>query len=283
MLFALLPIVIVHTAKLMPPILFAGISMMIAALVVFFYMILKGQISTLFNKTAFKYILGVTFFIVIIPSILIYTGASKTSSVNTAILLQTEIFFTLLILGMLKQEKITIKKIIASLLITLGAICVIYNGSLKLNPGDLLIIAGTVAYPIGNMYAKKALKLTSSGAILLIRSALGGIFLIIISLLFEDYTNAFSGYITDNIFMLLLNGILLYSISKLLWYEGLKRLDISKSISISMSHPALSFIYAYIFLKEIPTAYQFIGFIVIMSGIYVITRQPKKIGVVEID
>ena len=167
-LYAAFPIILVHSTKLMPPILFAGLSMTVATLVMFFYFVFKGKISTLFNKKAFKYILGVTLFVVIIPSLFIYTGSSQTSGVNTAILLQTEIFFTLLIVGLLTKEKISLSRAIASVLIGIGAMYVLYNGTLKLNLGGLLIVAGTMWYPVGNIYAKKALKLTSSSSILFI-------------------------------------------------------------------------------------------------------------------
>lgn len=109
--FALFPIVVNYTTKLMPPILFAGLSIIMAGVALFIYMLTKKQLSQLKNIQALKYILAVTLFVIIIPSIFIFTGTSKTSGINTTILLQTEILFAFLICGIFIREKITFQRI----------------------------------------------------------------------------------------------------------------------------------------------------------------------------
>ena len=280
-IFALFPIIASFTTKIMPPILFAALSLLMAALTAFIYMLLKKEIKEIFNKKAIKYVLGVTLFIVSIPSIFIYTGASKTSGINTAILMQTEIFFTFLIVGRFTDESITLKKILASLLIAIGAVAVLFNGNFEVNWGDLLIIGAGPFYPIGNIFAKKALKLTSAAAILFYRGFVGGIVLLFISLLFENYDLTVAEYFSNNLELILINGILIYFVSKMIWYAGLEKLDISKAIPMLMSHPALGLVYAYIFLKEIPSFYQLIGFAIVMGGVYTITIKAKASPIVE--
>lgn len=282
LVYALFPIVVNYTTKLMPPILFAGLSTIMAGVALFTYILIKKQLSKLKNIQALKYILAVTLFVIIIPSILIFTGTSKTSGINTTILLQTEILFAFLICGVFVGEKITPQRIGGAITVVIGAIAILYNGTLQINRGDLLIIAGTFFFPIGNIYAKKALKLTTPAVILLVRSFLGGMILVLISLLFENYQVSFSGYVVDNFKFILLNGALIYGLSRLLWYEGLKRLDISKATSLAISYPAFSLFYSYIFLKEIPTIFQWIGFIIIFWGIFILTYKRKRGNFVEI-
>lgn len=245
-------------------------------MVLFVYLVVKKQIRTLYNPKAFKYILGVTLFIVIIPSVLIYFGASHTSGVNTAILLQTEILFTFLIVGVFTRERITLKKISGALLVAFGAVIILYNGDFSVNSADLLIIAGAAFYPLGNICAKKALELATPVAILFIRAFVGGNILLLISLLFENYTLSVSHYISDNFLFLAANGVFIYCVSKLLWYEGLKRMDITKAIPLGMTYPAFSLVYAYFLLREIPTFYQLLGFIVIFSGVFFLIKKGKK-------
>lgn len=277
-IFAFFPIFANHATKLMPPILFAGITMLVAAFFLFLYILFKKELADCKNTKALAYILGVTVFIVILPSILIYTGTSKTSTVNTAILLQMEILFTFLIVGIFTHEKITAVKILGGFLILLGAISVLYNGVFRINWGDILIIAGTAFYPIGNMYAKKALHLVPPSVVLFLRSILGGGALLLISFAFEHYNVSFLHYFRENLTFLLLNGLLIYCITKLIWYEGLKRIDISKAVPLGMTHPAFSLLYAYIFFHEIPTAYQWLGFLIIFLGIFVITRKREQVA-----
>jgi len=280
-IYALFPIIVAYTTKQMPPILFAGMGTLVAGISVTIYLLLTGKIKSIFNREAIFPILGVTLFIIIIPSILIFTGGSLTSGINTSILLQSEIVFTFIIYSILKYEEITKLKILGAIQVIIGTTLIVYNGASGINIGDFLIIAGTFFYPIGNIFAKKALKKTTIPVILAIRNILGGIVLLTISLTLEKFTKSPIIFIQNNIFFILLSGILVYWISKSLWYAGLRRLDISKAILISVGgYPALSLLFAIVLLKEIPTLSQWIGFAVICVGIFFIikTQRSKNIA-----
>lgn len=272
-LFGLFPIIAGHATRLMPPVLFAGVCTIVAAICLFFYMLVTGQLKNLINKKAFLYILGVTAFVVIIPSIFIFIGTSKTSSVNTAILLQTELLFTFLIYGFFGIEKINLQKIIGAAITLIGATVVLFNGVIGFKLGDILIIAGTLFYPIGNIFAKKALEVSTPARILFIRNIIGGFFLIGISIYFENYNSSINTYVLNNLRDIALAGILIFFISKVLWYEGMRRIDVSKALSIAISAPAFSLVYAAIFLKELPTIYQMMGLFVVMAGLLILTQQ----------
>lgn len=273
------PIILNHATRLMPPVLFAGLSSLVAAACILAYLLATGQTIKIINKKSLPYILGITLFIIIIPSIFIFVGASMTSGINTSILMQTELLFTFLVCGVFLREKIHMQKILGGLLMILGATSVLYNGSFSLNSGDLLIILGTAFYPFGNIFNKKAIKFTSIPVIIFVRSLLGGAALILISLFFEKFDAPFISFVQNNIGYIFLNGIFIYGISKMLGYEALKRLDISKTIAIGIATPAVSLIYAFLFLKEIPSIYQLVGFFVIVSGLFIITRKKTEVAV----
>ena len=283
LMYSFFPIIIAYSTKIMPPILFAGLGTLIASVTLFIFLLLKKNLKSLKNKEMLKYTLGITLFIVIIPSILIFTGSSKTSGINTTILLQSEILFTFLIFGLFAIEKITPRKAIGALIVMIGTFFIIYNGSKEINVGDLLIIAGTFFYPIGNIFAKKALKISPPSTILFVRSLLGGIVLVCISLIFENQSTTLDK-ISNHWLLILLNGIFICHLSKILWYEAIKRIDISKAIPISTGgYPAFSLLFAIFFLKEIPTIYQLIGFVVVVAGIFVLIRKSKTMAPVGVE
>jgi drug/metabolite transporter (DMT)-like permease len=273
--YGLFPVLINYAVKSMPPLFFAGLSTIMASLLIFPYFIATKKIKSIFNKKALKYILGVTVFISIIPSILIFIGTKFTSGLNTALLLQFEIISTFLICGWLKFETITKRKIIGAVIVTIGAMAILYNGNFVVNIGDILIIVATFFYPFGNIFAIKALKLVSPAVILGMRSFLAGLFLLAISFAFEGNMLDFIVSVQKNIWIILVNGILLMFISKILWYEGLKRIGLTKSASIGNSAPAFSLLFAIFWLHEIPTMYQAAGFLLVMVGLYVSTRKPR--------
>jgi len=276
LLYSILPVIIAHTTKIMPPILFAGASTIVAAISTFIYLIFTKQLNSLKNPQSIKLSLLASLFIIIIPSIFIFIGSSKTSGINTTILLQSEILATLLVFGILKIEKITIRKIIGGIFIFLGSSLIVLNGTLNINIGDILIFTGVFFYPFGNIYSKKALKVTSSSTILFIRNIFGGIILIAISLLFESDANAISS-ITSHLPLILFSGIVIYHISKLMWYEGIKRIDVTRATSITLgASPILGLIFSMIFLKEIPTIFQITGLVLILIGIFTVILKNKN-------
>ncbi|MEK9132204.1 MAG: DMT family transporter [Patescibacteria group bacterium] len=275
-LYGFLPIIANYATKLMPPVLFAGVCTSIAALCLLPYIIFTGQIRHLLDKKTLLLLGGITLFIVVIPSIFVFIGTSKTSSINTTILLQTELLFTFIICGIFAGEKITLHKGLGALVLLIGATTVLYQGGLKLNWGDLLIVIGTSFYPIGNILSKKALDLTTPVIILFFRSAFGGAMLIAFSLMFERYDATPFEYIKNNLGSILVCTILVYLISKLFWYQGLKRIKISQATAISICMPAFGLFYAVIFLGEIPTLYQVAGLVVIIAGLVLLTHQKSK-------
>jgi len=259
-------IVINRTTKQIPPLFFASISTLIASLTTLFYAIGSGRLKELKIKESYLPILMVTLFIVIIPYSLYFLGASKTSSINTSLLLLSEIIFTVIITPFF-GEKTTLYKILGAGGIFLGAVFILYNGPSQINTGDVLIVLSTVSYPLGNLYAKKALKLVSPSIILFLRFLLGGLTIGCLSLIFEPITE-FKRSIVNYWPIILFQGIVLFGICKIFYYEALKRLDISKTISLSMTFPIYSLLILVFILKEEINFYKWMGIIFMTLGIY---------------
>jgi len=276
MVYGLFPVIISYAGGLIPPLLFAGLSTLLAAVVLFVYLLVAKKINELGNVTALKYILLVTLFTVVLGYGFITIGGSMTSGVNTSILFQSEILFTFLICGLFFGEKMPAYKILAAILVALGTIIIVYDGSFVLNKGDMLVILGTFFFPFGNTCAKKALKLVHPSTILFVRSIIGGSFLIFLSFLLENTYYDIIDLMSTNWLIIVINGFVLFGLIKIIWYEGLKRLDVSKAITIGMSYSAFGFVYSMLLLKERPTSYQLIGFFVVMIGILIITRREKR-------
>ncbi len=272
-LYGLFPVIINYVTQKMPPILYAALVTLTAAVVLFLYLLFTKKLFLIFNRKAFKYILGTTIFVGIIPSILIFTGTRMSSATNTAILLESEVFFTFLICGIFFGEKITKHRLLGAFTILVGASAILYQGSLSINIGDLMVIAGTAFFPVGNRMAQKALKLCPPSIVLFLRSIIGGIALLFVSFIFENSISQTLPQFKENLLFILINGILVFAIAKSLWYEGIRRIDISKAISIGISAPAFSLIFAMIFLKEMPNIYQLTGFVLVIAGVYIVTRK----------
>ena len=215
----------------------------------------------------------ITICIVIVPYILLFIGASKTSGVNTSVLLLSEIIFTLIFTHFI-GEKTTGYKLMGAGGVFIGALFILYNGSFQLNIGDILIIISTITYPIGNFYAKKALNVVSPAIILFTRFLLGGLFILGFALIVEPNVN-FGEIISNYWLYILFSGLILLGIGKVIWYEGLKRVDISKAISLTMTFPLFSLLVLVAIFKESVSIYQWIGIIIMMIGVFFSIKRPS--------
>lgn len=265
-MWGIFPVLVNRGTQNIPPIMFAAITTLLAACGSFIYAAIKGNLHELKNKKSYSSLLMITLCIVIIPYILFFIGSSKTSGINSSLLLLSEIIFTLLFTPLI-GEKTTSKKLIGATGVFIGAMLILYNGTFSFNAGDILIIFSTATYPIGNFYAKRALNYVSPAIILLVRFFLGGFFIFFFALLAESQSNI-TQIMLQNWPIILFTGLVLLGIGKVIWYEGLKRLDISKAISLSMTFPLFSLIVLIAFFKEIPSTYQWAGILVMALGVY---------------
>ena len=61
---------------------------------------------------------------------------------------------------------------------------------------------------------------------------------------------------------------MLLGIQNIAWYEGLKRLDISKAVSLTMTFPLFSLLVLIAVFKEVPSITQWIGIAIMAIGVY---------------
>ncbi|MFH1591590.1 MAG: DMT family transporter [archaeon] len=272
-LWGIFPVMVHHGTKTIPPLMFAAITMLLAAVASFLYAAYKKNLGRIADRKAFFPIIMVTLCVVVIPSVLFYTGSSMTSGMNTSSLLLAEVIFTLMFTPLI-GEKNTTQKYVGAIGILVGAALILYNGTLSLNWGDLLIIASTLTYPIGNFYAKKALNLVPPAVVLVIRFTLGGLFLLVLSALFEPLASLPS-IVASSWWVILLTGFLLMGVTKMIWYEGLRRLDISKAISLGMTFPLFSLALLLLVFREPISLFQWLGIGVMMVGVYYSLRRAS--------
>lgn len=269
-LWSLFPIFSILIFSSIPPLYTAAISTLISALFFGIVLTIKKKWHELNNKSAWKDMLLTTLFIGIIFYTLIFYGLQKTTAGNASIILLIEVLFSIAILGLWKKEKLTKKRLSGSILMIIGAFVVLFQGSLQINQGDIILLIATAIPPIGNYYAQNARKKVSSTTIMFFRSIIAGCFLLMIATFLEKVPNGSN--ISDSIIFFLINGIILLGISKILWLEGIHRIPITKAISLASVGPAFTLFFAFLILGEIPTIWQITGLIPIIFGISLLTN-----------
>jgi drug/metabolite transporter (DMT)-like permease len=270
-LYGIFPVVVNRGSRHLMPLTFAAVSTLLAATGSFTYAALQGKLHELKKKESYSSLLMVTLCIVIVPYTLFFIGSSKTSGINTSFLLLSEAVFTLMFTPLI-GEKTTVEKLAGAIGVLVGSGLIVHNGGFGLNIGDIMVIASTVTYPIGNFYAKRALVLVSPSTILLVRFSLGGLFMLLLAVVTESPG---APMVLREWPLLLFTGLVLLGVGKIVFYEALGRLDISKAISLGMTFPLFSLIFLIGAFNESISRYQWVGIVVMMIGVFFSAKRPS--------
>jgi drug/metabolite transporter (DMT)-like permease len=262
--YGIFPVVVNRGSRHLPPLFFAAVSTLLAAAGALIHIALQGKLSELKSRESYASLLMVTLCIVIIPYTLFFVGSSKTSGINTSLLLLSEVVFTLMFTPLI-GEKTTFEKLAGAIGVLIGSALILYNGGFRLNAGDAMVVASTITYPIGNFYAKKALARVSPSTILFVRFGLGGVFLFLLATFVEPVNLT---TILGEWPLLIFTGFFVLGLGKILWYEALGRLDISKSNSLGSTFPLFSLILLVGVFRESVSRYQWIGIVLMMVGVF---------------
>ncbi|QQR84046.1 DMT family transporter [Candidatus Peregrinibacteria bacterium] len=269
LLWSFFPIISILASSTVPPLFTLAISTLIATLFFGAMMSYQKTWHELKTPSTFKNVLLGTFFIVSFYC-LVFIGLKQTTAGNASIILLMEVFFSIVILELWGKERMSRSHQSGALLMVAGAILVLFKGQNHLNPGDLIILAATALPPMGNYYFQQARKQIGSVTILSIRSVLGGIAVLALAMLIEPLPTLAN--LSTSLPFLLINGFLLFGLSKILWLEAIHRIPITHAISLNSMTPAFTLIFAFLILGENPTLWQIIGLLPILFGVRLLTK-----------
>lgn len=253
-----------------PPLALAFITNLCALGGAILYALYQGTLSELWNK---KYLLPlglIAITIIVVPLSLFYVGASLTSGVNTSALTLSEIVFTILF-AQFWGEQLTKNKVLGAFAILLGAVLLLYHHGGAWQIGDFIILFSTITYPIGNYLQKKILKEISPTSLLLGRLLLAVPILGVLYLLSNE--NVQWNLVWQNHWlMILMIGLINSVIGKILWFKGLKNLNVTTGVSLLMTFPLFSVLLLWLSNTETISMKQLVGIGIMLAGVYYALR-----------
>jgi len=271
LIWSLFPIITIFIYKEIAPIYTLVIGNLFACLFFFSLAAIRNKLAELKNKQGLKDISIATFFLSLLW-LFVFSGMQYTTAGNTSIILLMEVFFSFLYFGIWHKEKFTFLHIFGVIMMASGAIFILFPGEIKFNIGDLMVLIGTTFPPLANHFQKKSRSLISTEVLLFFRYFISLPFLVFIAFLFGE--NAPSLFEIKKVFYLLvINGVAMFGLSKILWIESIHRISVTKAASLGTITPAFTLIFAYFLLNEIPTIWQLSGFLPIFTGAILITRK----------
>ena len=273
--FGLQPIVTKYTVKTINPLFLGTMSVFFGLIIPMLVLIKRKKVKTLIEKENILYLFFIAFFGSVFAFGLLFIGAKMTSGINVSLLLQSEPLYATFIGFFILKESISKKQFFAMFMIIIGMSVILYNGTLSINYGDILILLTPVGWQISHTIVKKVIKKIETYTIVTGRFLYAFPVFLFLSTLFGS--NQFEVLIVPFYFGL----ILFIGISEILgyifWIEALKRINLSKATTLVSPYPMLSLIFAWFILSELPSIYQIIGLISVLIGIYIIGRVKSEI------
>ena len=227
----------------------------------------------IFDKEIFLPMIGATVIVGIVFYALFYFGLKYTSAGNASIIATLEIFFSFLFFNVWRKEFIDRKHLAGAGLMLFCAIIILSPNFTSFHVGDFLILLAVFIVPFGNLFQKQLRSKISSDQILLFRTLVATPVLFLLA-----YFSGESLLLPMNgtLLVILVNGLILFGLSKILWVEGIYRIGVTKSISLASVSPVFTLIFAFLLLKNVPTLAQIIAVPVAMLGIYFLTRHSEQ-------
>lgn len=247
-------------------------SLVVTAVFLVFWFVIRGRFVELKRTAAYKNLALTSLFITSLFS-LIFLALQTTSPSHVAIILFLQVLFSYLFLGRKPGEVLDKSHLIGVVLMTLGAIIILFPNKFSLNLGDGLALLAAIIAPFANLYQKRARAFVSSETILMIRTLIALPFIYLLAHLFE--TTPSWQMIQAQWLWIVLTGGLVFFISKMLWVEALHLLPITKVNALYAFSPLLTLLLAYWYLEDTPTWAQILGGLPIVIGSYFITQKQK--------
>lgn len=217
------------------------------------------------KKTKF-YLLIASCLFAISPS-LIFIALEYTTVVNVVIITRLNSIIYLVIGLFILKAPLHWQEIVGYMVIVISIIIMLYlnNQGFILSKGDFLVLISTFFSAITDIFNGKVLQDCSAKTYTFFRNLISAIIFFFIVLLFfgpGHFMDVFRGELW---ILMVLYASLAITLPQILWFFSFNKLPISVIGNISLINPIFQFTFAYLLLREIPNALQF----VCASGEYV--------------
>jgi drug/metabolite transporter (DMT)-like permease len=210
-------------------------------------------------------------------NLLFMFGLRYTTASNSALFISASPLFAVLVLAVMKKQVVGTWTATGLLLSMAGVLCVLASkpGGLSLNredaAGDLLTLCAALFWALYTILARPLVKKYSAIKITAYSMAAGALMLLPIGagdLAAQQWTSVSAGAWGSFAFSTFLSGGLAFT----LWYDGVRRLGVTRTVVYHYLVPLVAVSFAALFLRERIVLLQVIGGVMILSGVYVVQK-----------
>jgi len=232
-------------------------------------------------KKHFPYLAITSFLGVTVFNTLVYLAGQTTTAINLSLISITFPIFIVILLRIFYGERFTFNKIGGILLVVAGVVLLITKGEptrllhLSFAIGDIWMLVAAFVFAVYSILLKRKPKELSVRAFQLSSFLLGLLFLFPFYL-WEVYVTPPVQFETRTVLAIVYIGVFAALTAFLLWNRAILTVGPAKAAMIYYTLPLFSGVLAYAFLGEVISSVHFLSVLLIVSGIVVANREPKK-------
>ncbi|HJT09384.1 MAG TPA: DMT family transporter [Candidatus Nitrosotalea sp.] len=229
-------------------------------------------------------VLAITISGSILAPTLFFTGLEQTTASDTAILSNSEMMFTVLFALIFFKEKLKLRGYLAIVLVLTGVFIVTTNLQFSdfldlKKQGNLLIILSMALWALDNNISKIASHRIDISRLIQFKGLIGGAVLLIFALVVKIPLGITEGEIPN----LLLVGLVGFGIALYLFLHSLRRIGTVRTMLIYSTGTVFGLLFATIFLHEKIGMYQISAIALMLTGIYLVTKESHTIEKIHQD
>jgi drug/metabolite transporter (DMT)-like permease len=271
----LLPTLSKPLLEIMSPVFFTSL-VTLAPAVLFTPVALRSKENKHIRKKGYVILAATAIAGGLVAPFIYFVGLQETSASDAALLSNGEMVFTVLIATLFFGERLSRKGFFALTLLAIGIITVItglqFQNLSFTAPGHILILTATFLWGVDNNVTSAITERVNVARIIQIKALISGSGLLAIAFLSHEVSSS----LTDVLYVFLF-GIFVFSGTAYLSIESLKRLGAITTTIIFPISSIFGLFFAYVLLHETITFLQIGSVIIIIFGIYILTRKGSVV------
>jgi drug/metabolite transporter (DMT)-like permease len=259
------------------PLSFTIVRFALSALFLVLFMIVRGESLILDRRDVYATVrlgfIGITLY-----NIFFMEGINSTTASNTALFISSSPLFAVILLSLLKKERLRARVMAGLAVATLGVVLIIqdkpagFGISRRDLGGDLLTLCAAAFWALYTVLAAPLLEKYSALKVTAYSMATGTILLLPIGS-YELFQQTWIAVSVRSWAALAFSAFLSGGVAFTLWYQGVQRIGVTRTVTYHYFVPAVAVVFAALFLGERITVAQIIGGMAILAGVYLVQRE----------
>ena len=205
---------------------------------------------------------------------LFFAGAQRSTAIETALALQVEPGYSLLLSWLVLGHRPTLRRIAALAVILIGIALALGVRAVDASSGIALLMVTPLCWQLSHLLVLRKLPSTPPMVLTSARYVYGGLLLALALALRGDPLPP-AAELGALLPVLALQGVVLSMVGTLLWYQTIARLDLGRATAIVVpSIPVLSLGASFLLLGEVATPRQWLGLLLTAAGVLAMVTGP---------